>query len=344
MRTVSVIVCGFGRVGRAFADLVDSHAEVLAERYELHAQLVAAVDIGGAAVSPGGLPIPELLAHVESGGAPCSFGAHGRPGLSGVQAIEDPGADVLVETTPTNLDDGEPGRRHILAALGQGMEVVSATKGPLVLYYREIHDRAAEMGCGVHISAATAAALPTLDVGRVCLAGARVLSAEGILNGTTNYILTRMHTEGCEYGEALEGAQARGIAETDPTLDVEGWDTANKLVLIANRVFGASGGPGDVSVEGITGVTPSDVAGAVSVGRVIKLLGTAKVAGKGGGVTLAVAPVGLERSHPLAAVSGSEKALSYLTDTMDRVTVMGGRSSPQGAAAALLKDLINAFV
>ena len=194
-------------------------------------------------------------------------------------------------------------------------------------------------GFASSISAATAAALPTLDVGLICLAGANVLAVEGILNGTTNYILTRMHLEKCSYETALKAAQEMGIAETDPTLDVEGLDTRNKIVVIANRIFDKNFGLNDVAVEGITRVTPADIDKSLETGNVIKLVGSAER--NEGGVTISVGPKVLEAEHPLAAVSYAEKSISYLTDTMGRVTVTGGKSSPVGAAAALLKDLIH---
>jgi homoserine dehydrogenase len=151
-----------------------------------------------------------------------------------------------------------------------------------------------------------------------------------------------MQNDGWDYDRALKEAQKLGIAETNPNLDVEGRDTANKLVLIANRLFDASLGKDDVQVEGITGVTTQDISAAAADGKVIKLIGT--VARADGQLQLNVAPKRLDKDHPLAAVSGSEKAISYLTDTMGRITVSGGKSSPVGAAAALLKDLINATV
>ena len=191
------------------------------------------------------------------------------------------------------------------------------------------------------ISAATAAALPTLDVGLSCLAGTEVLTAEGILNGTTNYILTRMHEDGSPYGEALKEAQKMGVAEPDPSLDVEGRDTGNKILLIANEVFQAGLSLKDIAVEGITKVTLQDVRRAKEEGKVIKLIG--KVEKKDGRILASVAPMALPANHPLASVRGTEKAISYLTDTMDRVTVSGGKSNPLGAAAALLKDIIRIY-
>jgi homoserine dehydrogenase len=265
----------------------------------------------------------------------------GKKGLTGKEALRTLPADLLVETTPTNIKDGEPGMTHILAALSHGRHVVTAAKGPLVLRYNDLKFLAEKSKVRLMISAATAAALPTLDVGLSCLAGTEVLSAEGILNGTTNYILTRMYEDGCPYGEALAEAQKMGVAEPDPSLDVEGRDTANKILLIANEVFQAGLSLQDVSVEGITKITAQDIQQAKKEGKVIKLIG--KVERRNGKIVAFVAPMALLAEHPLAKVRGTEKAISYLTDTMDRVTVSGGKSNPLGAAAAILKDIIRIY-
>jgi len=340
LRKKQLILCGFGNVGKAFARLVQERRERIRKKYGLDLELVAVVDIGGAAISEqGALPIEKLLIHVENGGTVETLKGYGRPGISGIETISNHPAHVLVETTPTNLRDGEPGKGHIIAALEGGLDVVSANKGPLVLFYRELLDLAKEKGCQVFMSAATAAALPTLDVGLLCIAGADVLSIEGILNGTTNYILTRMHLEKCAYETALQAAQEMGIAETDPTLDVEGLDTRNKLVLITNRIFDKEFGLADVTVTGITGVTLADIEKAESDGKVLKLIGTTEFINDD--LKLSVSPKALDPDHPLAVINFSEKGISYLTDTMGRVTVTGGKSSPVGAGAALLKDLIH---
>jgi homoserine dehydrogenase len=335
-----LIVCGFGNVGRAFAQLVADKDEYLKGRYGLGLELVALVDIGGAAIAEGdSLPIIELLSHVEKGGTLETFPKVGHVGVSAIQAIAKIDADVLIEATPANLATGEPGRAHIMAALDKGMDIVSANKAPLVLFYKEINELARARGSRIYMSAATAAALPTLDVGLVSLAGSKILSLEGILNGTTNYILTRMHREKCSYDDALRAAQEMGIAETDPSLDVEGWDTRNKLLLIANRLFEGNFAPEYVEVTGIARITLDDIEAAQKDGKVIKLLGVAEL--ENDQVRLRVEPAALSREHPLAPIDYAEKAISYLTDTMGRITVTGGKSSPLGAAAALLKDLIN---
>jgi homoserine dehydrogenase len=342
-KTIRVVLCGLGNVGRAFLQLLQERRQHIEDHYGLPLALSAAVDIGGAAVSEDseGLDLGSLCRHLAAGKSVETFQPSGRPGASAKAILGEGNSDVLVESTPTNLVDGEPGTTHIRAALNRGMAVVSANKGPLVLFYRELHELAAARGGSLHISAATAAALPTLDVGRICLAGTHLQSAEGILNGTTNYILTRMQQGGSTYDDALKEAQDLGIAETDPTYDVSGKDTANKTILIANRLFGTFFDPGDIEVEGITRITAGEVQKAAAARRVIKLLG--RVEKTDAGIRISVSPEQLPADHPLAQVNGAEKAVSYLTDTMDRITVMGGKSSPSGAAAAILKDLINAY-
>ncbi|MBI3327300.1 MAG: homoserine dehydrogenase [Nitrospinae bacterium] len=342
MHTPRAILCGFGKVGRAFAELLQEKREALRTTYHLDLRLAAVVDIGGAALAPRAshaIPLAALLAYVKAGGMVEGFGDAGQPGATGEAVIQSLTADLLIEATPTNLTTGEPGLGHMRAALTRGMDVVAANKGPLVLRYAELQALAREHDAHIGMSAATAAALPTLDVGQFCLAGARILRIEGILNGTTNFILTKMQREGCDYRVALQEAQARGIAETDPTLDVEGFDTANKLVLLSNALLGTAYRPHDVARQGITHLTSPMLAAADQAGNVLKLIGRAAVSE--GIVRLTVAPEELPLDHPLASVHGAEKAVTYETDSMGRVTVSGGQSSPAGAAAALLKDIIN---
>lgn len=358
VETPRLILCGFGRVGRTFARLLVDRAALLRDAYGLALRVVAVADLDGSACLPDasrdagdglpppgaagdGLPLLALAAHFEAKKSLGAFPDAGRPGWAGREVIERVAADVLVETTPTNITDGEPALTHVRAALARGLHVVSANKGPFLRHYAELRAAAARRGVALKVSAAAAAALPTLDVGQVALAGARIGGFEGILNGTTNYILTRMAADGVAYAEALAEAQRLGIAEPDPRLDVEGHDTANKVVIIANAVLGADLTRDHVQVEGIAQVTPEAIAGARRAGAVIKLIGRA--AWEGGRLVASVTPMALPFDHPLAGVQGSEKAITYHTDTMDRVTVMGGKSDPRGAAAALLKDIINLY-
>jgi len=343
MKTIKIILIGCGGVGKEFLQLIADRGKEVKEKYGLNLVFSAVVDLGGASVaeSGSGLPVSELVDFLKQGNQVQTFSRYGKPGITGRAIISQLDADVLVEATPTNLVDGGPAKEHVFAAIDRGMEIVSANKGPFVLFYEEVFKKAQQKGCGLHISAATAAALPTLDVGLTCLAGTRVSLAQGILNGTTNYILSEMRNNNTPYDIALKQAQELGVAETDPSYDVEGKDTANKVVLIANQVFGKTLTLADITVKGITGVTQEDIENAGKHGKVIKLIGTAEMIDNE--VRLSVGPESLDENHPLALVNGSEKAITYMTDTMGSITVMGGKSSPVGAAAAVLKDLINAF-
>lgn len=340
MKTKRIIVCGMGNVGKSFLKLVAERMVGVREKHRLNIEIGGIVDIGGAVLAPSGsLPIAELLSFVQQGGKPEDFHGYGRVGMTGVEAIAEYDFDILVETTPTNLENGEPGRSFIEAAINKGMDVVSANKGPFVLYFDALQKLAERQGSRLFISAATGAALPTLDVGKFSTLGAEITAIEGILNGTTNYILTKMAMDNSTYADALKEAQAMGIAETDPTLDVEGYDTRNKLLLISNTLFATRLGITDVPVQGITRVTYSDIEQAASEGKVLKLVAVAEI--KNGRVTLSVGPKCIDKSHPLAAINFSEKGITYTTDTMGQITVFGGKSSPVGAAAALLKDVIH---
>lgn len=340
MKTKKIILCGLGNVGRSFLRLVAERAEEIKDKHGLNIEVSCVVDLGGAALAEKGpLPLTEFLDYLKDGGKPELFQNFGRQGLSGVEAIKNNSFDILIETTPTNLKNGEPAYSFITSAIEKGMDIVSANKGPFVLFFDELNKMAKTHNSRLYISAATGAALPTLDVGKFSTAGAHITSIEGILNGTTNFILTKMYLEKCTYKEGLKEAQAMGIAETDPTLDVEGYDTRNKLVLISNTLLNTGFGIKDVPVKGITNVTHEDIENAAKAGRVLKLVASAEV--KDGTVTLEVSPREIDKNHPLASINYSEKGITYTTDTMGQITVLGGKSSPVGAAAALLKDVIH---
>lgn len=338
--TLRVMISGFGGVGRQFARLLVDKREQLLKDYDLQLVLTAIASRDGAALADPGksLPLDAVIA-MPRDQKPSALDGYGRNGLTVPELIELGVADVLIETTPTNIRTGEPGLSHISRALQKNMHVVSATKGPLVLAYDHLRWLADNHGVGLKFSSATAAALPAFDLGYYCLAGTSILRLEGILNGTTNFILSRMQELGESYTDALAEAQKRGIAEPDPTLDVEGWDSANKLVLIVNALLGAGISLKDLPVSGITGVTADDLAAAARDGATLKLIARADVVD--GKVEASVQVRALPADHPLAGIGGSEKGITYTTDTMDRLTVTGGKSDPRAAAAAMLKDVIN---
>jgi homoserine dehydrogenase len=334
-KTVNLVLVGFGRVGRAFYRLISEKRELVRRRYGLSPDLRSILNSSGGVASDQGLTLSQGsdVHSIELSEHPLW-----QKGLRLDRVFKEMPPGVLVECTPSNIQTGEPGLGHLHLALDNGWHIVTADKGALVVNFQGLREKAAQRGLGLGASGAAGAALPALDVGRVSLAGTEITSVEGILNGTTNYILTQM-AQGISYEEALQDAQTRGIAEPDPSLDVEGWDTAAKLVIIANVVMGLSLNLKDVAVEPIASVSRQDCTSARKEGKSLKLLG--RVQETKGSCRAEVKVEAIDRSHPLFGVDGANKGIVYFTDTMGAITLTGGKSDPRGAAAALLKDIIN---
>lgn len=338
MKKVNIILVGYGRVGKAFFQVAYEKTALCQERYGLDLKFHSICEIDGALFPSDPLDVSHILTEHNS-----LFSLRESPFWKSGLALKDvlssiePG--VLVECTPSNIKSGEPGLSHLRQALDSGWHVVTANKGPLVVDFRGLREKAKERGVALKISGATAAALPTLDVALYSLAGTEIYRIEGILNGTTNYILTRMR-EGMDYKQALEEAQSKGIAEPDPSLDVEGWDTASKILLITNTVMDTDFTLKDVKVEGITAIPSQILHKGREEGRALKLLG---IFSKEEETRPEVSLKLIDSSHPLFGVGGANKGITFTTDTMHSVTVTGGKSDPRGAGAALLKDIINIY-
>jgi homoserine dehydrogenase len=250
-------------------------------------------------------------------------------------------ADLLIDASPANMLDGQPGLGCIELALSQGSDVVTANKAPLVLAFPRLNELASAHQARLRFDATVAGGLPAVNLGRRDLAAANVQRIEGILNLTTNYILTRMAGEGLDYGAALSEAQKAGHAETDPSLDVEGWDAANKLVILAHSVLGLPATLDDVEVEGIEGVKPETLREAAAEGKRIKPLAVAERSGQG--YHLYVRPVALAAGHPLAALGPKQMGIVYHTDISGVLTAAILEETPQPTASAVLRDVVELY-
>jgi homoserine dehydrogenase len=248
--------------------------------------------------------------------------------------------DLLVEFTPTNKETGEPGVTHIRQALQNGIHVTTGNKGPVLVAWEELSRLARDRGLLLGVGCTTGGALPSVIAGREAMAGAEISLTEGILNGTTNFILSRMES-GLAYEEALREAQASGIAEADPRMDVEGWDTAVKLLILAKIVMQGSLSLKDVSVTGITHLSSQEVEKEKNSGHRLKLIGRAWR--EGGEVRASVAPEPVQRDHPFYVVSAKDKCVRYVSDTLGDLFISGGASGPLPAAASALRDVICAW-
>lgn len=337
-----LIVAGLGNVGRSLIEILLTQAELLRERHGVTFAVVGAADSRGAAVDPAGLDLRALLEAKRSGQSVGGLPGVGRPGLGVAELLAQTEADVLLESTPVDLKTGQPGLDLATAALRRGTHVVIANKGPLVLAYRELaalSDLAGPPGAPrLRFSACVGGYLPTVNIGRRDLRGARIERVEGVLNGTTQVILRAME-QGGSYAEALADAQRRGLAETDPSLDVEGWDAANKLVILANAVLGRHTVLDDLEVVGITRLQRDDLQAALGYGRRVVLLGLAER--DGDTYRLSVRPTALPLEHPLARMTGDEMGVVFYTDIGGRLSASTTERGPGPTAAAMLRDLID---
>jgi homoserine dehydrogenase len=330
-----IFMIGFGVVGRALAEKILYERDKLVSKFGLKPRVIAIADSSGALVDERGVDVKEALeAKMKHG-----YLAKALPDRT-VKApleelLENFDYDVLVETTPTNIVNGEPGLSYIRKALSMGKSVVTTNKGPLALALPALMEIADRNGAILRFSGTVGGGTPVLDFGKMCQSGDDVVKVEGILNGTTNYILTRMYADGLDFNEALTEAQKSGYAEKDPFMDVEGFDTACKLVIIANYVMGLKVTLKDVEVRGIRGVTRDQLRELAKSGKTIKLLGVIDRETN----SLTVQPREVELTDPLC-VWGTLNAVTFHMERLGSETIVGKGAGGAETAIAIVRDLI----
>ena len=327
-----VILLGFGVVGRSLAEVVMSEGTKLAKAHGLKPKIVGIVDSSGAVFDKNGLDLAKALKSKKDNGTLAGFGDSYHDGMSGVQAVREIDCEVVVETTPTELKKGEPGLSHVKAAMIKGRHVVCTNKGPLALAMPALMELAHHNGVLFKFSGTVGGGTPVLDFAKKCLEGSEIRSIRGILNGTSNYILTRMAAEGASMKDALADAQRLGYAEADPTYDIEGFDTACKLVITSNYVLGTSLSIKDLDIRGITKVSDKDIAEAAARGEAVKLIGSV-------GSKAKVSPESIKLTHPLN-VSGTFNAICFDTHPSGEVTLVGKGAGGPETATSVIRDLI----
>lgn len=332
----NIAIAGFGSVGYHAAEQLCSRLNRYQTEYQADVRLVAVCGSKAGLYDPDGLSWQRLQPLAKANGG-LQAAADASAEHTGAQFLAASGADILIEAGPTDYETGGPAYEHLSMALSRGMHAIAISKGALVKDYPGLAKLAREHGAMLKISGATAAALPTIDLLQYNLAGCEVSELTGIFTGTTNFILTRMLDEGVPFASALAEAQRLGIAEPDPRFDLEGWDTACKLTILANAAFDAGLRLHDVSREGIEWITPEQITAWREAQVVPKLVG--RLARTGRGITAGVKIDLFPLDHPFSQVKGTTKAIQVTTDVMGELLVIGGKSDPRAAAAAALKDL-----
>jgi len=314
---VRVGLLGCGNVGAALVRLVHEHADLIETRAGVPIEIarVAVRDL----TKDRGLPLPARCFTDDAAGV-----------------VGDPDVDVVVEV----IGGVEPARSLIVEALMGGKPVVTANKELLAVHGRELFETAEGAGVDLLFEASVGGGIPLMRPLRESLAGDRIRRVMGIVNGTTNYILTRMTDGGATFADALADAQLLGFAEPDPTADVEGYDAAAKAAIIASIAFGARVVSSDVYREGITGITADDIGAARDLGYVVKLLAIAEEVD--GEVAVRVHPTMVPERHPLAAVRDSFNAVFIEGDAVGELMFYGRGAGGMPTASAVLGDLVDA--
>jgi homoserine dehydrogenase len=329
---VRIVLVGFGVVGQSFARILVQRRAGLANEHGLNPSVVAIVDRGGAAINPKGLDLEKMLVVKSEKRTIAASREHGHPSMSALNVIESVEAETMVEATPTNVIDGEPGLSYMKTAFRTGKHVVTTNKGPLALALPALTELADYNKVHLRFSGTVGAGTPVLDLAKRCLLGDKIVSVRGVLNGTTNYILTEMDEKHITFKQALEDAQKLGYAEADPSKDVDGIDTACKSVIIANWIMNKKVTLKDVSIQGIRNVTPQDLEKAAKKGHVVKLIGSI-------GTALKVAPTEIDRHDPLS-VRAVLNAVTFVSEFAGEETIIGRGAGGMETASAVLRDLL----
>jgi homoserine dehydrogenase len=324
-----IIVCGMGVVGQSFLKLLISSAGNLYKNYGIKPRIVACIDSEGIAYSPTGLDINEILAIKQKDG---NLSRYKSSLLNSDNPIEDIDAEVFLELTPTNLSTAEPGLSHIIAALRSKKNVITVNKGPLALSFSSLIELSEYNNAMFRFSGTVGGGTPVLEFAKHCLKGDKITSFEGILNGTTNYILSRM-ADGLPFAEALLDAKNKGYAETNPSLDIDGDDAAAKLVIMANWIMGYKVTLKDVDKTGITDIDPEEFIKAAKEKKAIKLI--AKCNNK----ELFVKPIAIQKDDPIY-VNGTLNAVTFKSEHSGEQTIIGKGAGGMETASSILRDLI----
>ena len=323
---------GFGVVGQSFVKLLLSHSTDLYNDYGIKPKVVACADNGGIITCDQGLDLDRLLNVKKKKKSVIHYGAKGNRSEI-LDVIENIDAEVVIELTPTNIVDGEPGKNHIISAMKFGKNVITVNKGPLALEFPSLMELAEYNRIAFKFSGTVGGGTPILEFAKRCLKGDRIISFEGILNGTTNYILSKMY-EGLNFSEALQDASEKGYAEKDPTLDIDGYDAVAKLVIASNFLMNMKSTMKDVMRQGIRDVKPSQVLNERKKGNAIKLIASCD------GKNLVVKPKPVSMKDPIC-VDGILNAITFTCQHSGQQTIIGKGAGGMETASAILRDLID---
>jgi homoserine dehydrogenase len=330
------LLIGFGKIGKNLVEILLEKGSYLEKRYGVKLEIVGVLDRSGAAVSQDRLDLQKLLDIKNRTGKIANYPLFGEENISLTEVLDRTDADLLVELTPTNIQTGQPGISNMLHAMSRRMDIVTTNKGALATGYKLLTDKALQMNVALKFGGAAHMSIPCIDVDLYQNLGLRIIGIEAIVNATTNYVLTQM-SEGASIEAAIRTAQAEGIAEHDPSLDLEGWDTACKMVILANWLFKTASTLSDVEIKGITEVTTKSIREAKREGYAIRPIG--EIGNDKNRIILKSYPKMVPLTEPLATVEGFHKAITFHINQGD-ILIKTELAGPKPSAYAILEDII----
>ncbi|MCL2172567.1 MAG: homoserine dehydrogenase [Candidatus Bathyarchaeota archaeon] len=329
-----IILVGYGVVGKGVTTILAKRYTEKIASYGFSPKVVAIADVDGAVINPRGFS-PEKLEKFKQKGYPISADPDfGHPSMPVLEVIESVEAEVVVEVTPVNIKNAEPALSYITKAFKTGKHVVTTNKGPLALAMPALTELAEHNNVFLRFSGTVGGGTPMLEFAKRCLAGDKILAIQGILNGTTNYILSEMGQSHISFQEALANAQKLGYAEREPSMDIDGFDTACKTVILSNWIMGKKITLKEVDITGIREVTLEMLQNAAKNRNTIKLLGTIDDNGA------IVKPAEVSWTNPLC-VSGVLNAVTFQTEYSADQTLIGRGAGGIETANAVLRDLLD---
>jgi homoserine dehydrogenase len=334
---MKLALIGLGTVNRGLLELLLEKKDILLKEYNFNPLITAISDpVVGSIFSEKGLNIEEILSLLQKENNIGNY-SDGVKGWDSEKTIKEANADTIVEATPTDLETGEPGLSLLRTALSNKKNIVTTNKGPIVLAYRELRDLAEKNEVIFRFEGTVLSGTPVISFVESNFKGIEIKEVRGIMNGTANYILTKMEI-GLSYEEALKRAQEKGIAEEQPEADIKGWDAAAKIVIVANVLMGGNLKFKDVSIKGIDTVRENDIIKALQERKHWKLIATAKKTE--GKIIASVAPEILSDQDPLSKITGSINAINFTTDILGNIMVSGPGAGKRETGYALLSDLL----
>lgn len=333
-----IALIGFGTVGQGLCEILLSKKENLKSNCDFDWEIVAISDfIKGSLFNPDGLDILECLELAKTGKPLSRYSRTAEKDLNAIDTIKKCNADIVCELSYTDIRTGQPATDHCREAIKSGKHLVTSNKGPAALFYKELSDLAKLHNVKFLIEGTVMSGTPVLNLARNELAGNEIKTIRGILNGTTNYILTQMESDR-SYEDVLKEAQQLGYAEADPTADVEGFDALAKVTILANVVMQENMNPNQIPCTGISRITKNDITDAKKQNKRWKLIG--EIRNDNNKVSASVAPQMIELDHPLAGVSAATNAITFTADLMGDITIVGAGAGRIETGFSILTDIL----